>query len=88
MRVYKRVLNIPKNGKTGEGSVSDGTLNLITEWESPAENPSPDGFVFPSETPKTPLALDNLWRRQMRPKLEGVGLDWASFPKLREPNAL
>ncbi|HXK07813.1 MAG TPA: hypothetical protein VMS37_35795, partial [Verrucomicrobiae bacterium] len=25
-RVYKRVLNTPKNGKTREGAISDGTL--------------------------------------------------------------
>ena len=28
-RVYKRVLNTPKNGKTREGAISDGTLALL-----------------------------------------------------------
>src|SRR5260370_30854160 len=48
---------------------------------------SPDGFVFPSETLKTPLSLDNLWRRYMCPKLESVGLEWATFQVLRKTNA-
>jgi hypothetical protein len=30
-RVYKRVLNTPKNGKTREGAISDGTFALIDE---------------------------------------------------------
>ena len=86
-RVYKRVLNTPKNGKTREGAISDGTLNLITEWADLSEDPWPDGFVFPSETLKTPLSLDNVWRRCMQPKLESVGLDWATFQVLRKTNA-
>ena len=86
-RVYKRVLNTPKNGKTREGGISDGTLSLIKEWADLAQDPSPDGFVFPSEKITTPLSLDNLWRRHMRPALEKVGLDWATFQVLRKTNA-
>jgi integrase len=86
-RVYKRVLNTPKNGKTREGAISDGTLSLIAEWAAVAEDPSPDGFVFPSETLKTPLSLDNLWRRYMCPKLESIGLEWATFQVLRKTDA-
>ena len=74
-RVYKRVLNTPKNGKTREGAISDGTLALVQAsgpiWR---EDPSPEGFVFPSEKLTTPLSLDNLWRRYMQPKLEKIGL--------------
>ena len=33
------------------------------------------------------LYLDNLWRRSMQPKLERVGLDWATFQVLRKTNA-
>jgi integrase len=86
-RVYKGVLNTPKNGKKREGAISDGTRALISKWADLAEDPSPDGFVFPSETLKTPLSLDNLWRRYMYPKLESVGLEWATFQVLRKTNA-
>jgi hypothetical protein len=70
----KRVLNTPKNGKAREGAISDGTLALIREWAELAEDPSPEGFVFPSEKLTTPLSLDNLWRRYMLPRPEAVGL--------------
>ena len=86
-RVYKRVLNTPKNGKVREGAISDGTRTLLTEWADLAEDPSPDGFVFPSEKLSTPLSLDNLWRRSIQPKLEKAGLDWATFQVLRKTNA-
>ena len=86
-RVYKRVLNTPKNGKTREGAISDGTLELMKEWAGLAQDPSPDGFVFPSEKITTPLSLDNLWRRYMFPTLDKIGLGWASFQVLRKTNA-
>ncbi|MCX6602242.1 MAG: hypothetical protein NTV52_01465 [Acidobacteria bacterium] len=86
-RVYKRVLDTPKNGKTREGAISDGTLKLLEEWSTLALDPSDDGFVFPSEKVVTPLSLDNLWRRTMQPKLEKVGLEWAAFQVLRKTNA-
>src|SRR5262249_47010997 len=86
-RVYKRVLNTPKNGKTREGAISPGTLALIREWAELAQDSSPDGFVFPSEKLSTPLSPDNLWRRSIEPKLEKLGLDWATFQVLRKTNA-
>ncbi|MGO9231158.1 MAG: tyrosine-type recombinase/integrase [Bryobacteraceae bacterium] len=86
-RVYKRVFNTPKNGKTREGAMSDGTLELLKEWTGLAQDPSPDGFVFPSEKLVTPLSLDNLWRRHMFPKLDKIGLGWATFQVLRKTNA-
>jgi integrase len=86
-RVYKRKLNTPKNGKKREGAISDGTHTLLNEWADRAEDPSAEGFVFPSERVSTPLSLDNVWRRSIQPKLEKFGLGWASFQVLRKTNA-
>jgi integrase len=86
-RVYKRVFDTPKNGKVREGAISDGTLSLIAEWAELAEDPSPDGFVFPSEKLTTPLSLDNVWRRHIFPKLAKIELEWATFQVLRKTNA-
>jgi integrase len=86
-RVYKRVFNTPKNGKTREGAMSNGTLELLKEWAALAQDPSPDGLVFPSEKVVAPLSLDNLWRRYMFPKLDKIGLGWATFQVLRKTNA-
>jgi integrase len=86
-RVYKGFLNTPKNGKPREGAISYGTLRLFEEWAELAQDPSPDGFVFPSEKLVTPLSLDNLWRRYMSPELDKIGLGWATFQVLRKTNA-
>jgi integrase len=86
-RVYKGVLDTPKNGKTREGAMSDGTVALLNHWASLAQDPSSDGFVFPSENLLTPLSADNVWRRNMKPKLEKIGLEWATFQILRKTNA-
>jgi hypothetical protein len=75
-RVYERKLNAPQNGKKREGAISDGTRTLLNEWADLAEDPSAEGFVFPSERISTPLCLDNLWRAvhtakagEVRPRL-------------------
>jgi integrase len=86
-RVYKRVFDTPKNGKTREVGLSDKTFALLKEWRDLAEDPDPEGFVFPSETLTMPISADNLWRRIMQPKLEKIGLGWATFQVLRKTNA-
>ena len=86
-RVYKRVFDTPKNGKTREVAISDGTSELLKEWQDLAQDPSPEGFVFPSETLISSLSADNLWRRTMKPRLANVGLGWATFQVLRKTNA-
>ena len=55
-RVYKRILNTPKNGKARAGAISDGTLALLSEWADLTQDPSPEGFVFRSENLSTPLS--------------------------------
>ena len=67
--------------------MSDGTVILLKRWKDLAQNPSPDGFVFPSENLSTPLSADSVWRRNMKPKLEKIGMEWATFQILRKTNA-
>jgi integrase len=86
-RVYKRVFDTPKNGKTREVAISEWTSELLKEWRDLAKDPSPKGFVFPSEALTTPLSADNLWRRTMQPRLDQAGLGWATFQVLRKTNA-
>ena len=35
----------------------------------------------------TPLRPNNFWKRQIRPRLELLGLDWVNFQVLRRTNA-
>jgi integrase len=86
-RVYKRAFDTPKNGKSRDVALTDETWELLKEWRGLAEDPGPEGFVFPSEALTTPLSADNLWRRSMQPKLERIGLEWATFQVLRKTNA-
>jgi integrase len=43
---------------------------------------APEAWLFPSEK-GTPLERDNVWRRYMLPKLEPIGLKWATFQVMR-----
>jgi hypothetical protein len=35
----------------------------------------------------TPLAKENIWRRNIAPKLEAVGLGWVNFQVMRRTNS-
>ena len=67
--------------------VDEAPHQMRRQWAGLAQDPSPDGFVFPAEKVTTPLSLDNLWRRYMFPKLDKIGLGWATFQLLRKTNA-
>jgi len=86
-RVYRQKFDSPKNGKRREGAVSAGTLSLLQRWFELATSPDSERLLFPSEAGSTPISLDNLWRRSMKPRLEKVGLGWATFQILRKTNA-
>ena len=89
-RVYKGDLDTPKGRK---GKRTSRTVALpaealaeLAEWRSMLLDQSPEAYLFPSER-NTPLSKDNLWRRNMLPKLEKVGLGWATFQVMRRTNA-
>jgi hypothetical protein len=42
---------------------------------------------FPSENLRTPLAKDNIWRRNIKPKLEAIGLGWVDFQVFRRTSS-
>ncbi len=89
-RVYKGKLDTPK-GRKGKRTarkvaLSTGTSMEIAIWRTMLLKTTPDGYLFPTER-NTPLSRDNLWSRQMRPKLETIGLEWATFQVLRRTNA-
>ena len=87
-RVYKRRLQHPEERQ--DPRRRDLRRNTRAVQRVGRSGPGPDlrtGFVFPSEKLTTPLSLDNLWRRYMQPKLEKIGLEWATFQVLRKTNA-
>jgi integrase len=86
-RVYRGKFDVPKGGEARVGGMSLGTPGLLAELRKLSLDPQPDGFVFASEAISTPISRDNLWRRNMKPALVKVGLEWATFQVLRSTNA-
>lgn len=89
-RVYKGDIDTPKGRKGKRTSrtvaLSPGTLAELDVWRMLLLDHSPKAYLFPSER-KTPLRRDNLWSRGMLPKLQMIGLEWATFQVLRRTNA-
>ena len=89
-RVYKGDLDTPKGRKGKRTSrivaLSDETLIDLAVWRPMLLDDSPGAYLFPNEK-NTPLSRDNVWKRNMLPELEKVGLGWATFQVLRRTNA-
>jgi integrase len=86
-RVYRGVLDDPKNSQSRAVAVPPRTAALLKEWLDTAVDPDPDAWVFASENRETPLWRDNLLRRHVRPALRKVGLGWVDFKVMRRTNA-
>lgn len=89
-RVYKGKLDTPE-GRKGKRTarkvaLSTGTALEIALWKSVLLKATPDAYLFQTER-NTPLSRDNIWNRQIKPKLEKIGLEWATFQVLRRTNA-
>jgi integrase len=81
-RVYRGVIDEPKGRRSKrEMPPTPITAALLDQWLDlyPVQ---PDGWLFPSETGKTPLTYSNLWRRRIKPALATVGVT-ANFQILR-----
>jgi integrase len=82
-RVYRGVIDTPKS-KNSTRPIPVGTLApLLDEHLATLPDSSPDAWLFPSETGKTPISPSNLYRRQLKPALEAVGLTRFNFQAMR-----
>jgi integrase len=78
--IYRGVIDSPKTKNSiREAGLPKGLKADLAAW---LEIVSRDGWLFPSER-DTPLSRDNVWRRNIKPKLNGVGLGWVNFQILR-----
>jgi len=89
-RVYQGKLDSPK-GRKGKRTartiaLPPGTAVDLLSWREQFAELAPEAFLFPSER-GTPLTRENVWRRNMLPHLQPVGLEWASFQVMRRTNA-
>ncbi len=87
-RIYRGKLDTPKTQRgTRKAALSDGLLRTVEEWRAHSAFTAPEHWLFPSERITTPLTRDNVWNRHMLPRLEPVGLGWATFQVMRRTNA-
>jgi len=87
-RVYRGETDSPKTSNSiRKAALSAGLLTEIDFWQSISLDPSENAWVFPSESGKTPLGRDNVWRRRIGPKLEAVGLGWVDFHVMRRTHS-
>src|SRR5437764_1186510 len=67
-------------------ALSPGTCNLMDVWRR--QHPvDPEAWVFASAKMTRPLGRDGTWRRLIRPRLQPVGLEWATFQIMRRTHA-
>jgi integrase len=90
-RLYGGNMDTPRGRKgrrTGRVvALSPGTVHDLHLWRKFIGDPADGQFLFPSENTESPLRPNNLWRREIRPRLEKVGLEWVNFQVLRRTNA-
>ena len=83
-RIYQRQIDTPKTMNSVRSvALSTGLRDAMRTWRETAIDLSPDAWVFPSETGRTPVQMENIFRRNFRPKLEPVGLEWATLLVMR-----
>jgi integrase len=87
-RIYRGEIDTPKTANSvRKAALSSGLLAEIELWRSVSLDASEDAWVFPSETGKTPVSRDNLWRRRIGPHLKSVGLGWVDFHVMRRTHS-
>lgn len=85
-RVYRGKIDTPKtHHSVREAALAEGVIAELQEWGLKTGQ-SAEGFVFASER-GTALSKDNVWRRNMYPKLAAVGLGWCNFQVMRRTHA-
>jgi integrase len=85
--VYKGKLGDPKTHRSKRQlALTVGTLTVLQMWMEQSCDRGPEGWLFASEK-GTPLRRDNVWARNIKPKLEPIGLEWANFQVMRRSYA-
>ena len=82
-RLYLGKVDTPKTKRSvRQVALTQGSRSLLEEWIQRSSVTEPAAWLFPSES-GSPITRDNVWRRNMLPKLEPVALGWATFQVMR-----
>ncbi|MGH7971690.1 MAG: tyrosine-type recombinase/integrase [Limisphaerales bacterium] len=86
-RLYRGDIDTPKtNSSTRIVAVPPQTAQQLRGWMELVPR-HPDSWVFASENASKPMWRDNVWYRHMKPRLDPIGLGWATFQVLRRTHA-
>jgi integrase len=87
-RIYRGKVDRPKTTRSKRlAALSPDTLAAIELWRAKTFHDDAEAWVFPSEKLTTPIGRDNLWRRDIEPKLKSIDLDWVNFQVMRRTHA-
>ncbi len=83
-RIFKSNVDTPKTERSARRvALSLGTRDLLVSWLDNLASTTEDAWIFPATNLTTPVRRGNLWRRNFLPKLEPIGLEWATFQVMR-----
>jgi integrase len=86
-RLYRGDIDDPKTTSSKRTvGIPSQTAGELLEWMK-LVGQQPEAWVFASENPRKPMWRDNVWYRNMKPRLEPIGLGWANFQVLRRTHA-
>lgn len=86
-RLYRGDIDDPKTRSSKRTvGIPSQTQSVLREWMA-FVGVHPEAWVFASENPAKPMWRDNVWHRNMKPKLKAVGLEWANFQVMRRTHA-
>ncbi|MGA3133487.1 MAG: tyrosine-type recombinase/integrase [Terracidiphilus sp.] len=86
-RVYRGTIDTPKTDQSvRKAALPEGLLRDIEVWRMMAVSTQDGAWVFPSER-MTPMSKDNCWNRNIKPKLDKIGMGWANFLVMRRTHA-
>jgi integrase len=73
-RVYRGIIDEPKGRRSRrEIPATDTTVALLDRWLDLIPG-RPDGWLFPSETGKTPISYSNVLQDRIKPALAAAGI--------------
>ena len=86
-RVYRGVIDTPKTSlSVRRAALSEGLVVEIEAWRPVSVDTDDKVWAFPSEQ-MTPLRMENVWHRNIGPRLDEVGLDWVNFQVMRRTHS-
>jgi integrase len=83
-RIYRGKVDVPKSRRSRRPiPPTQTTRALLSRWLELLQDRTPAAWLFPSEAGSTPLSYSNIYRRQIQPALETLGLGNVNFQVLR-----